>query len=781
MYMYSIICLGSLISAGTSESRRLFELSMNRGYLDTFIDKMLFYGSAGVGKTCTRNIVAGELPPDTRHSNPIATRPVIIHQMQASKEVWHKYTSEERMRLCAQISKLILGPELIEAMVDVLSKLDVNDEPSDKEESDSEQEAASSHAQAMQPAVQVNQQIQDHVTPNLLQPATSTQSLVDPKVLKVIHGVLDKLFQFIDECPETEEPLSYLHKLQIVDSGGQPQFHEVLPIFLRKISLIVFVIKLSEELTSHPTIEYFENGKAVGTPYKSDHTTELLVQQGLRSLHSHRSRKDKGDDSPQIVVLGTHKDEEYKSSESRGAKNRRLREMLLPTFKKEIIYHQVGAKEVIFPMNAKNPGQEEEDIAKRIRAVVTGRYQSDPRKLPLQWLVLEIILEEIAHVLDRGILTKRECLEIANRLHLNESALEAALMYLDELSLIFYYPDILPELVFTNPQVLLDKVSELVKVHHDLMRCSGAELEDDDWQMFFDHALVTAEFLSQNVFEKYYVESLFRPEDLTILVRKLFIFADFASGKYFVPSLLRMLCKKDVSSYRVSMDSLVFPLVLHFPDGPPHRGIFCSVVCFLTSPENHHPGPWKLKMPAWGSVTPTCLHRNCIQFTIPGLKTPCTVTFIDTFRQFELHVKVHSKQAASKVCPTVKHAISAGLLKANITLGYTNSTPLFAFLCPCGSREPHPATIGDESWICTFDEGVGDDFSPSQLIWLEKIYLSHFQVDTFHVFCTCIHYVHNPLFTVHTASQNYIVTTLRINMIFSRSIVIIHVYVADTN
>ena len=50
-------------TAGTSESRRILEASMKQGYVNAFIDKMLFHGSAGVGKTCTQKIVAGEDPP----------------------------------------------------------------------------------------------------------------------------------------------------------------------------------------------------------------------------------------------------------------------------------------------------------------------------------------------------------------------------------------------------------------------------------------------------------------------------------------------------------------------------------------------------------------------------------------------------------------------------------------------------------------------------------------------------------------------------------------------
>ena len=47
-------------------------------------------------------------------------------------------------------------------------------------------------------------------------------------------------------------------------------------------------------------------------------------------------------------------------------------------------------------------------------------------------------------------------------------------------------------------------------------------------------------------------------------------------------------------------------------------------------------------------------------------------------------------------------------------------TSSFAFLCPCGVGEPHPATIGDGFWICTLDEGEGDEFAPNQLWWLDK-------------------------------------------------------------
>ena len=123
---------------------------MKFGFLDAFVDKMMFHGSAGVGKTCTRNIVAGEKTPDARHSTPIATCPVTLYQMLSSKETWHKYTSECRMLICAQLSKLGLGPELIDALKSD-SVLDVaSEEISDLQESDGLQQA-NPGATAIQP------------------------------------------------------------------------------------------------------------------------------------------------------------------------------------------------------------------------------------------------------------------------------------------------------------------------------------------------------------------------------------------------------------------------------------------------------------------------------------------------------------------------------------------------------------------------------------------------------------------------------------------------------
>ena len=685
-----------------------------------FTDKMLLYGSAGVGKTCTLKIVAGEKPPDVRDSTPVATRPVTMYQLQKLASKWRKYVSKDKMNLCARISKTTLGREIIEALRKSQSEEEVaaQQTPGQEVEVDGGSEQKTSTTATHQQSAMDATRKHENPTQKAQRLTALSRNSVDSHVLQVIHDVLDEMFQLIDECPETEEPLTFIHKLLVSDCGGQPQFHEILPIFLRRMSLIVFVFKLSESFSSRPMIEYYEDGKALGTPYESHHTTEQLIKEGLQSLHTHRSSKGAGKDgeAPQIVMVGTHKDEESKCDESRETKDQKLREMLLPTFEKEIIYYKPGENKVLFPMNAKCPGVEEEDMAQAIVSRFSTENRSDAKQLPLQWLGFEIMLEEITQRLKRGILSRSECLEVAYRLHLDESAVDAALFYLDELSLVFYYPDILPEIVFTNPQVLLDKISELVKVHHDNLKIGSGE----DWQKFFCHALVTVEFLREPTFKKHYVPGMFEPKHLAILYRKLLIFANFSDEHiFFVPCLLRMLGSNEIAKHRLPFDSLVAPLVLHFPDGPPRRGIFCALISFFTSPENHYPGPWKLKKSA-RSVTPTCLHRNCIQFVVPGFKTACSITLIDTLLHFEVHFNVKSEEDPSNFCPVIKQALIAGLRKATLVLGYTDSTPSLVLLCPCGAGDSHPATFGDKLWICSLDKGVGEKLSSNQLFWLKE-------------------------------------------------------------
>ena len=126
-----------------------------------------------------------------------------------------------------------------------------------------------------------------------------------------------------------------------------------------------------------------------------------------------------------------------------------------------------------------------------------------------------------------------ECFEAARRLHFDEESFHAALDYLDELNVIYYH-DILRKVVFCDPQVLVYKLSELVKANHQVREGFEEDLRvarAGEWQKFQDHGLVMVEFLAEEAFSKHYVAGLFTPVELVNLFRKLLILADFSESE----------------------------------------------------------------------------------------------------------------------------------------------------------------------------------------------------------------------------------------------------------
>ena len=158
----------------------------------------------------------------------------------------------------------------------------------------------------------------------------------------------EELVKLMGQISTTADPVAAFRMLQIIDSGGQPQFHEVLPIILRRLAFYIFVFRLCDELSSRPVVEFYVDGKPVSTPFTSAQTIEQLLQHCARSMHSHRSSSGSEGECPRIMILGTHLDEEKRSKENREEKNRKILKVLLSTLESQIIYHNVATNEVIF-------------------------------------------------------------------------------------------------------------------------------------------------------------------------------------------------------------------------------------------------------------------------------------------------------------------------------------------------------------------------------------------------------------------------------------------------
>ena len=197
---------------------------------------------------------------------------------------------------------------------------------------------------------------------------------------------LEKEMNWSLDLEEDRKPVQkrrLLYKLRwnrLTDSGGQPQFLEVLLIFLHHISLGIVVIKLNERLDAFPMIEFYNHdGNLVGTPYKSCYSQEQVIRHFMRALIS---QSGKGMDI-KFLFIGTHRDRiEESKDESIQDNNEKIKEIItLFNMNSNVIYKECNP---IFAINAKNPGKDDWNVIKRVRSELIKCANVSPIPIPIR-------------------------------------------------------------------------------------------------------------------------------------------------------------------------------------------------------------------------------------------------------------------------------------------------------------------------------------------------------------------------------------------------------------
>ena len=582
-------------------------------------------------------------------------------------------------------------------------------------------------------------------TPSSEEPTEGFQSAIANFMGEMIGMVADKSSEVQISGSDLRKVLGS-NWIYFTDSGGQPHFHNLLPHFIRGISVALFVHRLSERLDAHPMVEYYEDGRPITTPHRSPLTTEDTLKCLVRSMQARSVDGEK----PNLVFLGTFLDKILESSETLGEKNEKLLKLLTSEFRDQLVFYNEAENQIIFAVDAKHPGAQEEEVAKLIRAVVE-KSPSRGLPVPVWWYVLEIVLDKLTHLLGRNVLYKKECLEAAQQLNFHELALTAALKFFHEQHLFHYFPEVLPEVVFCSPQVLLDKLTELVKdayvMREAVSKSTIAPSQPPATTVgkhVRDKGVITLEFLEQ--FPRHYVDGLFTPPDLLQIFMSLLILTPFSttlhgqvdfsshSIRYYMPSLLDMLPASDLEKHR-NFSAAAAPMLIRFPTGWPRSGVFCCLQVDLIQNRK-----WELVRK---DGKPKLIAQNCVMLSPP--KSACVVTLVDSFSYLEVHINATSS-VCHRVCPLLRDDILLGIDASCRALRYTSSFPHFAFFCPhndspstilpldgraeaavdSGIPQRHAAELlqEDNSLKCTVDQGNLYQLEEKHKIWLPDVHLA---------------------------------------------------------
>ena len=226
-------------------------------------------------------------------------------------------------------------------------------------------------------------------------------------------------------------------------------------------------MRLCEALDQLPTVGYYKKGCPVGKTHPSARTNEEIFQRVVRTCHSFRSMKNTNK-PPKVLVVGTHKDLEHECAQPRKEKNKKLNSMLSPELQEHVVYSKRSLDELIFALNAKNPGDEDKKVAEEIRRVIMEECVGEPQLIPFRWYLFMQKLQKMAEGLGRKVIKKSECIRIASTVGCDVASCEAALEFFNYLNQLFFFPLILPNLVFVDPMVLIEKITELVLFSYEL-------------------------------------------------------------------------------------------------------------------------------------------------------------------------------------------------------------------------------------------------------------------------------------------------------------------------
>ena len=539
-----------------------------------------------------------------------------------------------------------------------------------------------------------------------------------------VEGAFAEIQEGLRELMRTSKGFSDLilyYSIRLLDSGGQPQFHEVASIVVPAVTGIVSVFKLSESLGVHGEVVFYKDGVQGNDPYKSYLTNEQVIRHDLLAIQSVASHSGT-EEIPSLAFVGTFLDQQHACpEETPDQKDERLHsmitEILSPEMQKCVISKSGSLEQVTFRLNARKPTDTDYQSAGKLKEALTTQSRVKPKNLPLKWCGYEVALRKLMDQLKRQILTIHECEFIGHKLGFDPPSLKACLNYLRQLHIITFY-DVLPSLVFGSCQVILDKITELVTLSLELKK--GDRISTGAERRFHQQGILSLGILHSKACSKHYSSKHFTPEDLLKVLKSLFIVTEVGPEEYLMPCVLEV---SDIyPSSPVPKGNVRSSFVLHFSKKSPMLGIYCCTISYLLTKAG-----WKL-LSKGGKVAQVA--RNSITFELPR-KLAGKLTFFDPLSSYlevavelpEIVAHKHSAALFSEIRDTFISAVQ----QAMQTLRYEVKTPELSFLCPEQSSKcselPHFATLDEPNGllICSRNPGsVCHPLTPDQKMWLPK-------------------------------------------------------------
>ena len=295
---------------------QILQATLQDGFIPHKDDKFLFHGPGGVGKSSLIDMFLGKQRDLVRISTPVAMKPLHLTPIRdvSTKTVtanWEEVNYDRLSRMLAHTSQQMYLKWANEKRKKKEKKSGKGEDETTRTASDESSEevaylASSRHLKKVDIG-----KLMDRLRSGMKKIFSNAATLVtslgdDPDNIESFFTQFQEGLQdLMRESGITEVLVS--HSIRIVDSGGQPQFHDLVSIFIPELSGLISVFKLSEPLAVRGEVAFYKEGNLTCVPYESHLTNEQVIRQDLQVVQSEAVRCGL-EHMPNLAFVGTHLD-----------------------------------------------------------------------------------------------------------------------------------------------------------------------------------------------------------------------------------------------------------------------------------------------------------------------------------------------------------------------------------------------------------------------------------------------------------------------------------------
>ena len=534
----------------------------------------------------------------------------------------------------------------------------------------------------------------------------------DTSVTHTGYNLLDEVLNSMKnkDMTKVQKLLDDTLTIFYTDTGGQPEFQEVLPALVAGPTIFLLIFSLAKGLDclgTRYTVTYRSpDGESV--PYESSFTVKEVFMQCLSSIASYHNALSRDvallnsntlvkTRVPPLSVLAvaTHKDLLVDQEEVRKI-DEELRAAVEQTSLYEsgcIEYCPDQVEQLIIPVDNYNEENDSNAVKKAVQIIIKRKQgKESPYKIefPAPWLALELSLRH----LPQSIITYEECIEIAKQCNVSRKDLPKCLWFLHhKTGTIRYYHGIkvLEDYIIVKPDVIFKAVSKLITNTFTRKEALNPEVRDFKRLGLFKRDTLEQIFNNQTELQINCDVFLALLEHLNILGPVHDPDPEFSDYDYFLP------CALVHAPEPLSSEDQLDPLLVLFKAGFVPKGVFSALLVYLLREKK-----WVIQHV---NRKPR-LYRNQAYFYIDSSGINCPVSLKATAECFAVHVE--SKQASSSFWHKICQIIEIGISNVCKHLRYDDSfcTHQFGFYCDhpdCAGKGKHIAKVDSTKKNMTCD------------------------------------------------------------------------------